>query len=146
MGEGEEALISSMFNLFVFLIFENISYLLIADDPYRAQSSSVSPRGGGYCSSTSTPSTGGSGSYATTSITNGYGPPPTSANVFNSTSSKLFLEIDVTLVSWFYFSFFCSLLQIKGHINRIGSVLIHIEKFEDAIPSQIKQGKFLLAN
>jgi early B-cell factor len=72
------------------------SYL--ADEYSRAQSSSVSPRGGGYCSSASTPhsSTGGSG-YGTTSL-NGYGPPPisgisgaspvSSANVFNSTSSQ----------------------------------------------------------
>lgn len=71
------------------LINRNVS----ADEYSRAQSSSVSPRGGGYCSSASTP---GSGGYGTASI-NGYGPPITgissaspvsSANVFNSTSSK----------------------------------------------------------
>ncbi|KAL7011789.1 hypothetical protein ACKWTF_014457 [Chironomus riparius] len=72
-----------------------------ADEYSRAQSSSVSPRGGGgYCSSASTPhsSTGGSASYGTT-LTNGYGPPApiqmtglstsspaSSGNVFNSAS------------------------------------------------------------
>ncbi|XP_070503478.1 transcription factor collier isoform X1 [Chironomus tepperi] len=76
-----------------------------ADEYSRAQSSSVSPRGGGgYCSSASTPhsSTGGSASYGTT-LTNGYGPPApiqmtglstsspaSSANVFNSTSSEFY--------------------------------------------------------
>jgi early B-cell factor len=71
-----------------------------ADEYSRAQSSSVSPRGGGgYCSSASTPhsSTGGSASYGTTSLANGYGPPApmtglsspaSTANVFNSASSK----------------------------------------------------------
>lgn len=85
----------------MFKNFLNEAFYL-ADEYSRAQSSSVSPRGGGYCSSASTPhsSTGGSGSYGTTSIANGYGPPPiqmsglsttspaSSANVFNSTSSK----------------------------------------------------------
>lgn len=74
--------------------------LFSADEYNRAQSSSVSPRGGGYCSSASTPhsSTGGSGGYGTS--LNGYGPPGpisgitgaspvSSANVFNSTSSKI---------------------------------------------------------
>ena len=79
------------------------------DEYSRAQSSSVSPRGGGYCSSASTPhsSTGGSGSYGTTSISNGYGPAPiqmsglstsspaSSASVFNSTSSKYFNYLNI---------------------------------------------------
>lgn len=76
-----------------------------ADEYSRAQSSSVSPRGGGgYCSSASTPhsSTGGSGSgYGTTSIGNGYGAPiqmsglsttSSAANVFNTTSSEEFFN------------------------------------------------------
>jgi len=87
-----------------------------ADEYSRAQSSSVSPRGGGggYCSSASTPhsSTGGSGSYGTTSITNGYGPPPiqmsglstsspaSTANVFNSTSSKCIWSTFTSSRTW----------------------------------------------
>lgn len=61
------------------------------DEYTRAQSSSVSPRGG-YCSSASTPHSSGGGSYGGS---NGYGPTPnmsslpsSPASVFNSTSSK----------------------------------------------------------
>jgi early B-cell factor len=102
-ADGKLSLSHSMFTLSI-LTF--LSAEITAGDEYnRAQSSSVSPRGGGgYCSSASTPhsSTGGSASYGTTSLTNGYGPPApiqmtglsttspaSSANVFNSTSSKL---------------------------------------------------------
>jgi len=76
------------------------------DDYQRAQSSSVSPRGG-YCSSASTPHSSG-GSYGTTAASaavaataNGYAPAPnmgtlssSPGSVFNSTSSK-FLVRDI---------------------------------------------------
>ncbi|XP_069964413.1 transcription factor collier isoform X3 [Bactrocera oleae] len=61
------------------------------DDYQRAQSSSVSPRGG-YCSSASTPHSSG-GSYGATVAANGYGPTTnmgtlssSPASIFNSTS------------------------------------------------------------
>lgn len=74
------------------------------DEYTRAQSSSVSPRGG-YCSSASTPHSSGGGSYGSG---NGYGPTPnmtslpsSPASVFNSASSKyrnyylLYLDLGV---------------------------------------------------
>lgn len=75
------------------------------DDYQRAQSSSVSPRGG-YCSSASTPHSSG-GSYGTTAATaavaataNGYAPAPnmgtlssSPGSVFNSTSSKCLYQL-----------------------------------------------------
>lgn len=64
------------------------------DEYQRAQSSSVSPRGG-YCSSASTPHSSGGGSYGG-SGNGGYAPPPNMAlssspvGVFNSTSSRFY--------------------------------------------------------
>lgn len=74
----------------------------------------MSPRGGGYCSSASTPSTGGSGSYGTASIANGYGPPPTPANVFNSTSSKYSRQKISNGNNLYFILFSNSLLPMKG--------------------------------
>jgi early B-cell factor len=59
------------------------------DEYIRAQSSSVSPRGG-YCSSTSTPHSSGGGSYGSTGSgtnTNGYGPANTNMSLTSSTAS-----------------------------------------------------------
>lgn len=81
--------------------------VFLLEDYGRPQSSSVSPRGGGYCSNASTPhsSNGGGGSY--TSNLNGYGgaggnatptsttsqlsnmlPGSPSSGIFNTTPSK----------------------------------------------------------
>ncbi|XP_055920298.1 transcription factor collier isoform X5 [Eupeodes corollae] len=73
------------------------------DEYQRAQSSSVSPRGG-YCSSTSTPHSSGGGSYGATA--NGYGPAPnmgalssSPGSVFNSTSTSAFSPLISTVTS-----------------------------------------------
>ncbi|XP_069964412.1 transcription factor collier isoform X2 [Bactrocera oleae] len=74
------------------------------DDYQRAQSSSVSPRGG-YCSSASTPHSSG-GSYGATVAANGYGPTTnmgtlssSPASIFNSTSSSAFSPLISTVSS-----------------------------------------------
>lgn len=83
------------------------------DEYTRAQSSSVSPRGG-YCSSASTPHSSGGGSYGSG---NGYGPTPnmtslpsSPASVFNSASSKykfniFLLALSVSLLKYQAFCF-----------------------------------------
>lgn len=74
----------------------------------RAQSSSVSPRGGGYCSSASTPHSSNGGSYGGGGGMNGYGgatptsngmlpgsPSATGGGIFNSTPSKRYYIIQM---------------------------------------------------
>lgn len=78
-----------------------IGRVFLLEEYGRAQSSSVSPRGGGYCSSASTPHSSNGGSYV--GNINGYGsttptstaqisnmlPGSPSTGIFNSTASKL---------------------------------------------------------
>jgi hypothetical protein len=79
-----------------------IGRVFLLEEYGRAQSSSVSPRGGGYCSSASTPHSSNGGSYG--GNMNGYGgatptstaqlsnmlPSSPSAGIFNSTPSEFF--------------------------------------------------------
>lgn len=116
--------------------------VFLLEDYGRPQSSSVSPRGGGYCSNASTPHSsngGGGGSY--TSNINGYGgaagtatptsttsqlsnmlPGSPSASIFNTTPSKYKQYIDSIKSIARRFEFF----QISKHNYKVHPQLCRI--------------------